>query len=173
MPAIVLRRLRAQGNAVPASPHLVAVSRATVVALLALGALPAVAHQTLHEVRRGAAVGVRAWESDGEALAGVSYQVYSPLDRQRPWQEGRTDRAGWLAFVPGQPGTWRVRVIEASGHGLDIEVEIAPPGGPPTAALAGPGLAPLLRPVLGLVALVTVFAGLVLARRKHDRAPPR
>jgi nickel transport protein len=160
---------------VPASPRLVVARRAAVLAswaLLALGARPALAHETLHEVQRGAAVGVRTWESDGEAVAGATYQVYSPADRQRPWQEGRTDRAGWLAFVPSQPGSWRVRVIEATGHGLDVEVEVASPGVPPATAPARPGPAQLLRPLVGLAALGAVFAALVLAWRKKGRAPP-
>ena len=176
MQVVVLLRLRARGNTVPASPRLVVASRVAVmssVALLALGAWPALAHETLHEVQRGAAIGVRTWESDGEAVAGAIYEVYSPADRQHPWQEGRTDRAGWLAFVPSQPGSWRVRVIEATGHGLDVEVEVAPPGAPPVAAPARPGLAPLLRPLLGLLAVGAVFAALGLAWRKRDGSRPR
>ena len=42
---------------------------------------------------------------------------------------GPTVPAGWPSS-PDVPGSWRVRVIEATGHGLDLEVEVAPPGSP-------------------------------------------
>lgn len=157
-------------------------------AALWLVAGSAAAHQTLHEVRRGAAVAVRAFEPDGAPVASTAYQVYSPADPKQPWQEGRTDRAGWLAFVPSGPGIWRVRVIEATGHGLDVEVEIAPPPvAPPAGAVSGPaspasppadasptsGAASLLRPLIGLAVLGVVFAALFLAWRKKDGAPSR
>jgi nickel transport protein len=139
-------------------------------------------------VRRGAAVAVRAYESDGDPVASAAYQVYSPADPQKPWQEGRTDLAGWLAFVPSVPGAWRVRVIEATGHGLDVEVEVAPPPAAlPASAASGPapfasppaeaphasGADFILRPLIGLAALGVVFAAIFLAWRKKDGSPPR
>jgi nickel transport protein len=154
---------------------------------LLLAALPAPAHETLHEIRRGAAVAVRAYESDGDAVAQARYEVYSPANPGTPWATGRTDGDGWLAFVPNAPGRWRVRVIEATGHGLDLEVEAAPPAPPARAAEAGPagqaspsvaepaapsGTALALRPVLGVGAIGLVFAALFLAWRKKDRPPP-
>jgi nickel transport protein len=152
-----------------------------VAALLAYPTLSA-AHQTLHEVRRGGAVAVRVYESDGDPVAGTAFEVYSPADPGKPWQIGRTDRTGWLAFVPEVTGRWRVRVIEASGHGLDIGVEVAPqasppgaiaPAGPPSPAPAAPaaGAAFILRPLLGLAVIGVVFAALFLAWRKKNPPP--
>jgi nickel transport protein len=151
---------------------------------LLLAALPAPAHETLHEIRRGAAVAVRAYESDGDAVARARYEVYSPADPGTPWATGRTDGDGWLAFVPNAPGRWRVRVIEATGHGLDLEVEAAPPArateagpagqaSPSAAEAAAPsGTALALRPLLGVGAIGLVFVALFLAWRRKDRAPP-
>jgi nickel transport protein len=143
---------------------------AALAALLALsGPAPAAAHETLHEVVRGKAVAVRAFFADGEPLAYAAYEVYAPADPRIPWQKGRTDRDGWLAFVPAAPGAWRVKVIDDTGHGLDLTVDAAAPAGP---AAAGPaGAAFVLRPLLGLLAIGAVFAALVLAYRKKGRAP--
>ena len=51
-------------------------------ALAALGLLggagPASAHEVLHEVRWDRAVAVRAWFPDGESLAYVPAEVFSP-----------------------------------------------------------------------------------------------
>ena len=134
--------------------------------LAAPGLAPA--HETLHEIERGRAIGVKVYEV-GEVMAGAPYQVFSPADPRIPWQEGRTDRGGWLAFVPDVPGSWRVKVIDDTGHGIDLRVEA---GGVLAApAPAGSGAAFLLRPLLGLAVIGAVFAALyVTYRRKGTRA---
>ena len=103
-----------------------------VVVIAVLGA-PALAHETLHQVVPGRGLAVRAYESDGAPLAQTPFEVYSPADPGRAWTTGLTDRDGWLAFVPNAPGRWRVRVVEATGHGLDLAVEAALPSGTPGA----------------------------------------
>lgn len=142
--------------------------RARRAALLALGlalSAPALAHETLHEIARGKAIAVRAFFADGEPMAYAAYEVYSPADPKIPHQKGRTDRGGWLAFVPDAPGRWRVKVIEASGHGLDLEVDAGDPGTP-----RGPasGAAFVLRPLAGLAVIGAVFAALYLRRRRKE-----
>lgn len=134
----------------------------------ALAAAPAAAHETLHEIRRDRAVAVRATFADGQALAYTAYEVYSPADPRIPWQKGRTDRAGWLAFVPDVPGKWRVKVVEGSGHGLDLEVDAGDPGAAAPAPASGAAF--VLRPLLGLAVIGAAFGALYLARRR-GRAP--
>jgi len=137
------------------------------VALLAGAAAPAVAHETLHEVRRDQAVAVKAYFADGEVLAYTAYEVYSPADQKIPWAKGRTDRAGWLAFVPDVPGAWRVKVIDETGHGLDLLVDAAP-----AAAGAAGGVATwafVLRPLLGVALIAAIFGALILAARRRAR----
>jgi len=149
---------------------------AVVTVLAALSAAPTLAHETLHEIARGRAVAVKAYFADGEVLAYTAYEVYAPVDPKVPWQKGRTDRAGWLAFVPDAPGTWRIKVIDEGGHGLDLQVEAGPPGGA-TAAVQVPsdgamsGAAFVLRPLLGLAAIGALFAALYLFYRRRGRAP--
>ena len=84
------------------------------------------AHEVLHQVEWNRAVALRAYFADGEVLAYAQYEVYSPADPKIPHQKGRTDRDGWLAFVPATPGKWRVKVVDDTGHGLDAAVESAP-----------------------------------------------
>lgn len=128
------------------------------------------AHETLYEVRRGTAIAVKVYFADGEALAYKAYEVYSPSDPEIPYQKGRTDREGWVAFVPSGPGKWRVKVVDDTGHGLDVEVDAAP-GAVETKAPEGGasvgGVAFALRPLVGLVAIGALFAMLfVFYRRK-------
>jgi nickel transport protein len=152
-----------------------ALGRLVLAAALALAAGRAAAHETLHEVERGKAIAVKAYFVDGVALAYTSYEVYSPADPRVPWQKGRTDRAGWLAFVPDSPGSWRVKVIDTTGHGLDVGIDA---GAQPGAGLPAPAAAPLstaafvLRPLLGLAVIAVTFAALVLAYRKKKGSAP-
>jgi nickel transport protein len=141
---------------------------ATIVAVLS--PVLAAAHETLHEVQRGNAIAVKAYESDGEVLASAAYEVYSPADPRTPYQTGRTDRGGWLAFVPDGPGKWRVKVIEDTGHGLDLQVDAETPVGAPAAGAGVSSAAFVVRPLLGLAAIGAVFVGLSLAYRR--KRPP-
>jgi nickel transport protein len=128
-------------------------------------------HEVLHQVERGRAVAVRAYFADGEALAYTPYEVYSPADPKIPFQKGRTDRSGWVAFVPEVAGRWRVRVIDDTGHGLDVEVDAAPaPAAAPTAAPGSTG-ALVLRPLLGLAVIAAVFAVLFVLQRRKGTTP--
>lgn len=126
----------------------------------------AAAHEVLHSVERGQAVALKAFFADGEVMAYVPYEIYSPRDARIPHQKGRTDRSGYVAFVPDAPGAWRVKVTDEAGHGLDtiIEAGMAPatghPGTPGTAAF-------ILRPLAGLVVVGLIFGALVLFHRRR------
>ncbi len=146
--------------------------RLAVAALVALVAAAAQAHETLHEVARGKAIAVKATFADGEVLAYTPYEIYSPADPRIPYQKGRTDRSGWLAFVPDAPGRWRVKVIDATGHGLDVEIDAgAPAAQDGQSAGAASTAAHVLRPLLGLAVIGAVFAALYLASRRRGTAP--
>ncbi len=137
-------------------------------------AAPARAHEVLHEVRMGQAVAVHAWFPDGESLAYDQAEVFSPRDNAIPYWKGRTDRNGWLAFVPDVPGTWRVRIVDSTGHGLDTTVDVPPvPGAGDPAPGASSGIrstwAFVLRPVIGAAVVAAIFGGLfLLGRRKRS-----
>jgi nickel transport protein len=145
-------------------------SPVALVVLLALVAMPAAAHETLHEVARGKAIAVKAYFVDGEVLAYTAYEVFSPTDPRIPYQKGRTDRSGWLAFVPDAPGKWRVKVIDDTGHGLDVQIDAGTTAAP-AAGEAVSSVAFVLRPLLGLAAIGAVFAALYLAYRRKDTIP--
>jgi hypothetical protein len=100
--------------------------------------LVAAAHGVAQEIeRRGPAYAVRARYDGGAPLAGAWYQVIAPGEPTRVLREGRTGADGWVEFVPDVPGRWRVRIVDASGHGRVVAVdvaEVAPasPAAPPT-----------------------------------------
>jgi nickel transport protein len=137
------------------------------VGLALLGPGAAAAHEILHTVERGRAVAVKVFEDDGEPLAGARYEVYAPADPAVAYGKGVTDRSGYLAFVPDADGPWRVKVVEATGHGLDTTIEVTG-SAPPVSR--GPGTAGfVLRPLVGLAALALMFGALVVVARRRRR----
>ena len=137
-------------------------------------ALPLAAggHETTSEVSRDRAVGVRARTHDGEGLANTEAEVFSPADPSTPFWKGRSDRNGWVAFVPDAPGPWRVRVVDASGHGVTATVQV------PTSGSAGTvGAAPVPPPpqafptrlVVGVVLVAAIFGLLHAWGRRRGR----
>jgi nickel transport protein len=143
------------------------------VAVAVFWASPALAHEVLHSVERGRAVAVKAYFADGEPLAYSEYTVFSPADAKIPYQKGRTDRSGYLAFVPDLPGSWHVRVTEAGGHGLELDVAVQAPGGEPGLG-AGHTSSPatwafVLRPLVGVLLIAGLFAALIVLNRKRRR----
>jgi nickel transport protein len=129
---------------------------------------PARAHEVLHSIERGRAIALKAYTSDGEVLSQLSYQVFSPVDRQ-PYQQGQTDRGGYLSFVPDRPGKWRVKVADAQRHGLDTEVEVT---GQESGIQQGSGssLGFVLRPLFGLAVIGLVFTVLLVSYRRGKSA---
>lgn len=147
---------------------------AVLAAAVALGAAaPASAHEVLHVVDRNRAVALKAYFPDGEPLAYVQYEIYAPTDPKIPYQKGRTDRSGWLAFVPDAPGKWKVKVVDSTGHGLDVEIDGSPGSAPAAASSAASGALPfaalVLRPLIGVAAIGLVFAALLFLYR-HRRS---
>lgn len=138
-------------------------------AMASLAPAPAAAHETLHEVRRGRAVALRAFFADGEALAYAACEVYSPADPRIPHQKGRTDRSGWVAFVPDAPGKWRIKVVDGTGHGLDVEIDAEAPEGSAAAPISSTDF--LLRPLVGLSVIGAIFTALFFFHRKGGRTP--
>jgi nickel transport protein len=150
------------------------VRRAAIIALgiLLTSAPMAQAHEILHAVERGKAVAVKAYFADGEVLAYREYQVFSPADARIPYQKGRSDRSGVIAFMPDVPGAWRVVVSDDTGHGLDVKVDVPATGAaqPEGKNAAISSWAFALRPFIGAAAIAMIFAVLLFAyRRKGSR----
>lgn len=126
------------------------------------------AHEVLHTVERGKAVAVKVYFADGEVAAYREVQVFSPADARIPYQKGRTDRSGYVAFMPDAPGAWRVVVTDDTGHGLDVNVDVAATGAAPSegksAAVSSWAFA--LRPIIGAAAIVAIFVVLLFAYRR-------
>jgi nickel transport protein len=140
----------------------------------ALCLLPSLAqaHEVLSTVERGRAIAVKAFFADGEVMAYTEYQVFSPADAKIPYQKGRTDRSGYLAFVPDAPGNWHVRVADNTGHGLELDVSVPAAGQEQARPAPAPGIASwafVVRPLLGVLIIAVLFGTLVVLYRRKER----
>jgi nickel transport protein len=94
--------------------------------LLALAAAtPAggLAHEVTHQLTREEAVVVTLRYGDGGAFAYEQYEVLPPGETI-PFQTGRSDAQGRVAFLPDRPGEWRVKASSEDGHGVDLTVQV-------------------------------------------------
>lgn len=129
-------------------------------------------HEVLHQMEEGKAVAVKVSYADGEPLMYSEYQVFSPKDKDVPHQKGRTDRAGYVSFVPEIPGKWRLKVMDTTGHGLDVDLDVKGPADHPAKAPAAAGATTVsvaLRPLSGALAIALIFGTLFFLYRRKER----
>ena len=60
-------------------------------------------------------VTVKAFFSRTSPLVNASVMIYAP-DETQPYQTGRTDRAGYFAFMPDAVGNWTFTIDDERGH---------------------------------------------------------
>mgnify|MGYP000920888386 FL=1 len=93
----------------------------TFVLLLAtLCGLPrAAAHDLQYSVTAGQAVVVKLFYVDNKPFSFEGYEIYRQGEKL-PYQVGRSDGQGRIAFLPDRAGAWRLKAISEDGHGLDF-----------------------------------------------------
>ena len=84
--------------------------------LAVLSGPAALAHSIHYDVQQKA-MAVRIYYSEKDPAAYSKYELYGPGDKE-PHQTGRTDKNGFIGFVPDRPGTWKLQVWGESSHGF-------------------------------------------------------
>ena len=79
------------------------------------------AHDLQYSVGGGQAVVVKLFFVDNKPFTFEGYEVYRDGETL-PYQVGRTDSQGRIAFLPDRAGKWRVKAISEDGHGLDFSL---------------------------------------------------
>jgi nickel transport protein len=73
-------------------------------------------------------IAVRAFYSEKDPSSYSQYEIWGPGDKEDlPHQTGRTDKNGFLSFVPDRTGTWKIRLWGESSHGyhgFTLEVQV-------------------------------------------------
>ncbi|MCX6591561.1 MAG: hypothetical protein NTZ56_08560 [Acidobacteria bacterium] len=123
--------------------------------LLVLAGLAASAHDlVLTAERTGAAIVVRAAYAGTEPCPFASTEIFSPAGPKAEHQNGRTDRTGRFAFLPDQPGNWRVVVDDELGHRVELTIPVNE-----AASLAVSGAQPVWQKAITGAALILGLMG--------------
>lgn len=138
-------------------------------ALIVMGGLAAPAHDlVLTAERTGSAIVVRAAYAGTEACPFAGIEVYSPAGPKVEHQNGRTDRTGRFAFLPDQPGTWRVVVDDELGHRVELQVPVTEGGNLPLN-----GTQPVWQKALTGAALILGLTGAWYGWQRRPKPGPR
>ena len=85
------------------------------------GAWPAQAHDMQYTVVGGQAVVIKLFYADDTPFSFEAYEIYR-AGEQQPYQVGRSDSQGRIAFLPDRAGDWRIKTYSEDGHGLDFRL---------------------------------------------------
>lgn len=81
---------------------------------------------TIHYEVQPKGISVKIFYTQSDPASYSEYEVYGPEDKE-PYQIGRTNRAGFLSFLPDRPGIWKIKVLGESSHGfhgITFEVKV-------------------------------------------------
>jgi nickel transport protein len=74
------------------------------------------AHTVNYEVQQKG-MAVRIFYAADDPANYSQFEVFGPGD-QLPHQTGRTDKNGFVCFVPDRQGVWKIKVLGESSHGF-------------------------------------------------------
>jgi nickel transport protein len=94
---------------------------ATLVALSLLATFPTGAHDLQYTVSGSQAVVIRMFYVDNAPFTFEGYEIYREGEKL-PYQVGRTDSQGHIAFLPDRAATWRIKTTTEDGHGLAFKI---------------------------------------------------
>ncbi|WP_035271740.1 hypothetical protein [Desulfonatronum thiodismutans] len=113
-------------------------------------------------------VSVRFFYTQTDPASYSTYEIFGP-DETIPHKTGRTDKNGFVSFLPDKAGTWTVSVAGESDHGLHpktVTVEIGE--GLFVDSYKKPLVAEYLTAFMGLSVILFLYSLWVQLRRKDN-----
>ncbi|MEW6067959.1 MAG: hypothetical protein AB1610_06685 [Nitrospirota bacterium] len=102
--------------------HIAAIIIMIAIAIAGLNS-PAIAH-SIHYHVENKGISIRVFYSADDPASYSAYEIFGPGDTI-PHQKGRTDKNGFLSFLPDRKGKWIVKVYGESDHGFHgTQVEV-------------------------------------------------
>jgi nickel transport protein len=94
---------------------------------LGVGETASYGHSINYQVQEKG-IALRAFYTEKDPSSYSQYEIWGPGDKEEiPHQTGRTDKNGFLSFVPDRAGTWKIRLWGESSHGyhgFTMEVKV-------------------------------------------------
>ncbi len=142
---------------------------------LFLGETDSLGHSINYQVEQQG-MALRAFYSAKDPASYSQYEIWGPGDREDlPHQTGRTDKNGFLAFVPDRAGTWKVKIWGESSHGYHgFTTEIKVDKGLNLESFSKPLAAAHTKLITGLSLIFGIFGiyAFLRSRRKQEKVDP-
>jgi len=81
---------------------------------------------TIHHQVENRGISARVFYAEDDPASYSQYEIFGPGDNI-PHQKGRTDRNGFVSFLPDRKGKWIIKVYGESDHGFhgtQVEVDV-------------------------------------------------
>jgi nickel transport protein len=129
---------------------------------------PIHAHTINYDVQQKG-IAVRIFYAADDPASYSQYEVYGPGGSE-PHQTGRTDKNGFVAFVPDRPGIWKIKVLGESSHGFHgVTTEVKVDETLNLASFSKPLAATYTKLIIGISLIFGIFGLYSLLRsRKRD-----
>jgi nickel transport protein len=139
---------------------------------LGVGEIASYGHSINYQVQEKG-IAVRAFYTEKDPSSYAQYEIWGPGDKEEiPHQTGRTDKNGFLSFVPDRAGTWKIRLWGESSHGyhgFTMEVKVDKDLG--LESFSKPLLATHTKLITGLSLIFGIFGiyAFLRSRKKQNR----
>jgi len=128
------------------------------------------AHTVNYDVQQRSVAAIKVFYAAGDPASYAEFEVYAPEGGDLPHQTGRSDRNGFVAFVPDRQGTWKVKVLGESAHGYHgVTVEVKVDKDLNLESFKKPLVAQYTKFVTGISLIIGLFGIYALIRSRKKR----
>jgi len=125
---------------------------------------------SIHYQVENKGISVRIFYSADEPVSYSEYEVFGPSDKI-PHQKGRTDKNGFVSFLPDRAGTWLIKVFGESDHGYHgAQIEVHVDENMFVESFKKPLVAAYTKAIVGIGLMGWVFGALALFKRNRKNA---
>jgi nickel transport protein len=125
---------------------------------------PAMAH-SIHYHVENKGISARIFYSPDDPASYSEYEIFGPGDTI-PHKKGRTDKNGFVSFLPDRKGIWIIKAQGESYHGLHaVQIEISVGEGLFMESFKKPLIATHTKAIVGIGLIGWVFGAIALYRR--------
>jgi nickel transport protein len=125
---------------------------------------------SIHYQVENKGISARIFYSADEPASYSEYEIFGPGDKI-PHQKGRTDKNGFLSFLPDRAGTWLIKVFGESDHGYHgAQIEVHVDENMFVESFKKPLVAAHTKAFIGIGLMGWVFGALALYKRNRKNA---
>ncbi|BCB95958.1 hypothetical protein JZK55_08800 [Dissulfurispira thermophila] len=123
---------------------------------------------SIHYQVENKGISARIFYSANDPASYSGYEIFGPGDKI-PHQKGRTDKNGFVSFLPDRAGTWIIKVFGESDHGYHgAQIEVNVDEGMFMESFKKPLAATHTKLIIGIGLMGWIFGAMALFKRRKD-----